>query len=494
MTGKQREFRLSKSKIAMFEQCPKRLWLHVHHPELGQPDMDTEARFAVGHEVGAVACRLIPTGVMVYAEPDLDTALAETRKLLDADEAQPIFEATLEHDGVLVRIDILEPDEANSWRLAEVKSSTGVKDYHMSELATQLWVAQRAGLAISGAAIRHIDNRFVLEREGDYHGLFIDSDQLADLAQAIEDRPRVVQEAHSILDGKEPAITPGDQCKKPFDCEFSAYCNSSVPAGPQWPVTLLPNGGGKKFLAQGIADLLALDPAMLTNGVQKRVYQATMTGAPYHDADNARQEMAKWPYPRTWLDFETIAFAVPRWMGTRPYQQVPFQFSAHVEDADGKITHHDFLSLDGTDPRRACAEALVASVPSSGAVIGYNASFERSRILELAAAFPDLADSLQDIAERVVDLLPITRANWYHRDQRGSWSIKAVLPTITDQLNYTNLAVKDGEQAQVAYIQAISPSTTEVRRAEIAVALRTYCRLDTEAMILIAKRLESVAG
>ena len=199
--------------------------------------------------------------------------------------------------------------------------------------------------------------------------------------------------------------------------------------------------------------------------------------------------MAGWAFPRTWLDFETIAFAVPRWIGTRPYQQVPFQFSAHVEAADGTIEHHEFLSLDGTDPRRPCAEALVKAVPINGTVIGYNASFEKSRIRELADAFPDLAADLHAIAERVVDLLPVTRANWYHRDQRGSWSIKAVLPTVAAEMDYTGLEVKDGSSAQEAYIEAIDPRTDVTRRAALDAALRAYCRRDTEAMIALARRL-----
>lgn len=144
--------------------------------------------------------------------------------------------------------------------------------------------------------------------------------------------------------------------------------------------------------------------------------------------------MANWAFPRTWLDFETIAFAVPRWVGTKPYGQVPFQFSAHIEAAEGAIDHREFLSLDGDDPRRGCAEAPVTMIPALGAVIGYNASFEKSRIMELAAAFPDLADTLTGIADRVVDLLPVTRANWYHRDQRQ----------LVDQGGATNRGCRNG--------------------------------------------------
>jgi hypothetical protein len=234
--------------------------------------------------------------------------------------------------------------------------------------------------------------------------------------------------------------------------------------------------------------LLAVDLEALTNELHRRVHQATLTGETYHDVDGARAAMAGWAYPRTWLDFETITFAVPRWIGTRPYQQVPFQFSAHIEATDGQIDHREFLSLDGADPRRPCAEALVALVPQTGAVVGYNASFERTRVLELAEAFPDLADNLRSMADRIVDLLPVTRKNWYHRDQRGSWSIKAVLPTVAPELDYSNLQVKDGSNAQQVYLEAIQ-GATEDRKREIDIALRAYCGRDTEAMIVLAAAL-----
>jgi len=143
----QRRFGLSKSKITAFEQCPKRLWLQTHRPELAEHDDGAEARFATGHEVGAIACQLAVGGVMIEAKPDLATAVARTRELLAAGHRAPIFEATFEHDGVLVRVDVLEP-EGNGWRMAEVKSSTKPKDYHLGDLATQIWVARRAGVSM----------------------------------------------------------------------------------------------------------------------------------------------------------------------------------------------------------------------------------------------------------------------------------------------------------------------------------------------------------
>lgn len=484
-----RQFGLSKSKIAAFEQCPKRLWLATHRRDLAQQSDGAQARFAAGDEVGAVACGLLPNGTMVEAEPNLATALATTAALLAGNQKAPIFEATLEHDGVLVRIDILEPDGKGGWHLAEVKSTTKPKGYHVGDLATQLWVAREAGLDVRRASVRHIDTGFTLEREGEFQGLFTDADLMEPALALIDDRPGLVVAARDMLAGDEPLIEPGEQCKKPFPCEFSAYCQAHVPEIPPWPVTVLPAGGGKRWLALGVVNLLEVDAAALTNTIQKRVHRATLTGEPFHDILGARAAMADWHFPRTWLDFETIAFAVPRWVGTRPYEQIPFQFSAHLEQADGGIEHHEFLSLDGADPRRGCAEAIVAMVPAAGTVVAYNASFEKGRLLELAAAFPDLARALSGIADRLVDLLPVTRANWYHRDQRGSWSIKAVLPTVAPELDYAKLEVGDGAKAQAAYLEAIAPDTAPDRHSQLNADLRKYCGLDTMAMIVLARHL-----
>ena len=486
-----RNFGLSKSKLTAFEQCPKRLWLATHCRELAVYDDGAEARFATGHEIGAIACTLVPDGVMVEAEPSLTDAITTTQQLLQQDPPKPIFEATLEHDGVLVRVDVLEPDGQGGWHMAEVKSTTHPKDYHHGDLATQIWVARQAGVAVSSAAIRHIDSSFVLQREGDYAGLLTDSDLMGAVESIVDDRRNLIVSARTTLAGPEPATAPGPQCDSPFPCEFAAHCHAALPPAPDWPVTVLPHGGGKRWLEQGVVDLLDVDPETLTNPTHQKVFKATTTGEVFHDDVGARAAMADWAYPRIYLDFETIAFAAPRWVGTRPYQQVPFQFSAHIESASGDLAHREFLSLNGSDPRRTCAEALVAMIPDTGAIIAYNAPFERRCIVELADSFPDLAPALNAMASRLVDLLPVTRACWYHRDQRGSWSIKAVLPTVAPQLDYSDLAVKDGGNAQQAYLEATLADTSPERRQELDLALRAYCGRDTEAMIVLAKHLAS---
>jgi hypothetical protein len=485
-----KRYGLSKSKLAMFEQCAKRLWLSVHRRELATHNDISEARFATGHEVGALACSLLPSGVMVEAEPDLHAALELTQVLLARRPRQPIFEATLQYDGLLVRIDILEPMPGSGWKIAEVKSTSGAKDHHLGDLATQVWVARKCGLKIRSACIRHVDTTFVLKRAGDYRGLFRDAELMDKLEEVVAARSVQVNDARKVLAHEEPQLECGDHCSVPFTCEFNEYCHSHLPPSPEWTVDVLCNGGGKKWRAKGYERLDEIEPELITNSLHQRIYNATLAGLPFHDAKGAKAAMRSWAFPRTWLDFETIAFVIPRWIGTRSYQQVPFQFSAHVEKRSGTIEHKEFLSIDGKDPRRACAEALIRELPRRGAVISYNASFERQQLVGLARAFPDLTDELQAIAERLVDLLPVARAHWYHRDQRGSWSIKAVLPTLSD-LDYSSLEVGDGGSAQEAYLEAICPECSDDRRLAISAALKEYCKLDTEAMIVVARALSA---
>jgi hypothetical protein len=171
-------------------------------------------------------------------------------------------------------------------------------------------------------------------------------------------------------------------------------------------------------------------------------------------------------------------------MGTRPYQQIPFQFSLHVLSKAGRLSERAFLDLTGDDPSEPFARSLIEVCGEHGPIYVYNAGFETARIRDLATRFPELALPLSAISHRVVDLLPIARDRYYHPSQHGSWSIKAVLPAAVPELRYDDLVgVKDGEAAMAAYAEAIAAGTTVARRAELQDELRAYCRLDTLAMV-----------
>lgn len=485
----QRRYGLSKSKITAFEQCARRLWLQTHRPELTCFDDGAKARFAAGNAVGDMARTLVHGGVLVD-DSDLDAALATTKRLL-AEEPRPLFEATFEHDGVLVRADVIAPVGVGGWCVAEGKSTTEAKGYHATDLATQIWVMEACGLAISTATIRHLNRAFVLREPGDYQDLFADTDLTAVIRPIAAGRADVVREARTMLAGEEPVCALGEHCHAPFVCEFWQWCGRDAPPPPEWPIDLPPGTGGKlaaQWAERGIFDLRDLPPDAGLNDLHERIRRATVSGEPFINRHAIAAATASWAYPRIWIDFETIAFAVPRWIGTSPWQSVPFQFSAHIEWADGRIDHVEALDIGGEDPPAFIAERL-ATLPTGGTVIAWNAGFERRCFRELAAACPALADVLLDLERRTEDLLPIARSHYYHRDQRGSWSIKAVLPTLAPELDYAGLEIKDGSNAQAAYMEAVASDCSSERRSAIDRSLRAYCQRDTWAMLVILRRL-----
>lgn len=470
--------RLSKSRILAGLQCPKRLYLQVHHPELLVEDPGAERRFAIGHQVGEIARDLYPGGRLIEHEDNLSLALTETRQLLVAGESL-LFEAAFEHDGVLIRTDILIND-AKGYQFIEVKSSTEIKAYHWLDCAVQSWVLEGAGYTVSSASVAYINRNFVYPGNREYQGLLITDDVTSSVNALKADLPRQVTELRAVLDGSTPAITPGDQCYDPFDCPFIDVCS---PMTTEYPVTLFPRGKkvAEELLAEGIKDIRQIPEGYLHKEQFERIRRVTVSGE-YELDSQLSETLHGLDWPRYYLDFETMTFAVPIWKATRPYEQLPFQWSCHTEPQSGVLEHAEYLDTTGISPMRPFTESLIAQLGDTGPIIVYS-SFEATRLRELAKRFPDLADALQGVIDRLVDLLPLTRDHYYHPAMKGSFSIKAVLPTVASELDYKNLNdVHDGTEAQVAYLEMVDEDTTEARKAQLQQALLEYCKLDTLAM------------
>lgn len=482
---------LSKSKLIAFRQCPKRLWLEIHRPEL-RDDSGSQAVFRIGHEVGEVARKVydpegtgtvIDVGEIGYAE-----AFRRSAQTLKTGEG-PIFEAGLSIDGALAFADVMVPVVSCgdlSWRMLEVKSTTGVKDYHRDDLAIQTHLATTMGVRIDSVGIAHIDNSFVYPGDGDYRGLF----QEADLTEETRFRGFEVEEwiegaqAMAALSA-EPELAMGPQCSDPFDCPFAAHCGRDR-VEAEYPLSSLPGLRQERramIEALGIADLREV-PDLLLTATQQWVKEVTLSGETWFDAEGAASVLAPDGFPACFLDFETVSLPVPIWKGTRPYQQIPFQYSLHRVEKDGRLSHEAFLDLSGGDPSEALARSLVAQCGLDGPVYAYNAGFERRVIRELAERFPEFTAPLEAINDRLADLLPIAKAHFYHPSQHGSWSLKAILPAACPDLTYDSLdGVADGNMAGEAYREAIAKETTPERRQAIERELLAYCHLDTLAMV-----------
>jgi hypothetical protein len=483
---------LSKSKLLAYRQCPKRLWLELSRPQLRQDSAQTQAGFDVGHQVGDIARKLYdPKEEGQLIDPQLEgfaSAFARTKALLNT--PQPIFEAGFSAGGALAFADVmlpLEQDGKLQWKMVEVKSSTSVKDYHRDDAAIQAFVAHNSGAPLTSISLAHIDSNWTYPGGDNYKGLLVEVDLTGEAFGREAEVKTWIADAQAVsCAASEPNRGTGPHCSDPFECGFLKYCRSQEPQ-TEYPVQWLPRIQANELKAliekDATIDLRSVPDALL-NGRQLRVKAHTLSGEVFFDADGAAADLIDHALPAYFLDFETIQFAVPIWAGTRPYQQIPFQFSLHYLAPNGELTDKAFVDLSGADPSPAFAQALISACGHSGAVFVYNAGFETARIRELSERFPLLKDALLAINERVVDLLPVARERYYHPSQQGSWSIKKVLPAVAPDLRYDALeGVQDGGMAMTAFLEAISPKTTPPRKNEIETQLLKYCGLDTFAMV-----------
>lgn len=481
---------LSKSKLLSSLQCAKRLWLEVHRPEAVETSSAAEQRFSAGHEVGGIARRLEGSGVLIESQQDLLAALSETSTQIDAG-AKVLFEPAFRHGGVLVRADILRRRRAG-YDVREVKSSTSVKDYHLQDAAIQTWVLQGAGVKVNAVVVQHLDKNYVYPGGEDYRGLFAEESVDREIRPLLKDVPKWVNAAQSTLTGTEPDVRTGMHCSKPYDCPCFAYCAAKEPQ-TEYPLAILPHAGKilPRLSEEGYRDVREIPPGRLSSENQERVRRVTRSGKPELSSE-AKKTMQGLAYPRYYLDFETVGFPVPVWAGTRPYQQIPFQWSCHIERSRGKIEHRMHLDVSGNAPMQTVADSLLAALGDSGPILAHNAGFEKARIEDLAKLLPKRAGALRKLASRFVDTLALSRAYYYHPAMKGSWSLKAILPTIAPELDYGNVGeVQDGGAASAAYAELIASQTSPERKAELKRALERYCERDTLALVRLARFLQT---
>ena len=479
--------RLTKTRFLAGLQCAKHLHLSMHHPEFATP---VQSPMMITGEVVEQHARSEFPGAITVERNSATDPFEKTQALLDDPSVTVIFQAALQHEEVEVFIDVLQR-EGNGWSLVEIKAASSIKDYHIHDVAIQVWVALRAGVNMRRFQLMHIDSDFIYQGRHNYAGLF----QLEDVTEKIHAHlpfiERTLEQFRQLINEPQPEIHVGSHCNNPHPCEFKPYCESR---DARYPVAILPHAQKiiGQLIAQGIYDVRDIPVEMLSSETHLKVRNITRRG----EAELDRQVvniLNILEYPRYFLDFECIQFAIPVWAGTKPYQQIPFQFSCHIQGYNHDLVHHAFLDVTGEDPRRQFAEALLEACGEQGPVIVYNQAFEKRIIKELARQFVDLSDALLAINTRVFDLLPVVKKHYYHPEMKGSWSIKKVLPCLVPELSYAELGeVQDGTQIQQAYLQIYDRRLGPAQQEKLLEDMKAYCALDTLAMVKILQRLQTV--
>lgn len=496
----------SKSRYVLFCQCPKILWLSAYKPEEKVIDAATQAAFTAGNAVGDLAMGYLGPYVEVHAEKpdgklDLGRMIELTHEYIQRGE-ENIAEASFSYKGNYCAVDILHR-QGDGYAIYEVKSSSGNPATPMKredalvyvrDIAYQKYVLTKCGVKVTGTYLIRINNQYVLDGELDIHGLFYHED----LSKLVNEEYSVVEaniaDAMKLLDNvDEPVRSLGMHCFKPYECSFWNYCSRRLPSPSVFDLNKIHKKDAFELYNDGKASFTDLQSnPRLTTGQCTQI-ESTLSNEPHINPTGIRQWLDKLSCPLYFLDFETIQQAVPVYQKTKPFQQIPFQYSLHIQDRPGSIpAHKEFLAKTGVDPRRELAERLCADIPRDVCTLAYNKSFECGRIAELAAAYPDLADHLLNIRDHIIDLIEPFRAwDCYLPAMNGSFSIKSVLPALfpnDHELDYHSLnGIHNGSEAMNAF--PMLASLPVEKQAELRQSLLAYCRLDTLAMVKVLQRL-----
>lgn len=477
--------RLSKTNILAGLQCEKHLHLSLHHPEFAS--QITSPAAVMGKVVERHARLEYPQGLLIDRPATDSNPFVQTTQALHDQSINTLFEAAFHSDELGVFVDILHR-AGKQWDLIEIKSGTSVKDRHIDDVAIQALAVTRAGIALNRIRLMHINKDFVYQGGHDFRGLFLQEDITEQVQRHLPAISKQVERLRLIAAGPEPIRHIGGHCKRPYVCEYKAYCEKH---DALYPVAWLPNSHAvmQTLIAREIYDIRDIPADLLSSEIHQWVRNVTISGQP-DLLPGAAEILTQLSYPRYYLDFESIQFAIPIWEGTSPYQQLPFQWSCHIQSGVEGLKHRDFLDTSGNDPRRSFAEAVLEVCGETGPIIVYNQSFEKRIIKELAKLFPDLSGPLLALNERMLDLLPVVKKNYYHPQMKGSWSIKYVLPCLVPELSYAELGdVQDGTEAQKAYLEIIASNLDNSQRRALLNDLREYCKLDTYAMVAIVEKL-----
>lgn len=454
---------ISKSSYCSGMQCPKILWLKTFMPEEAVIDNTTQVKFNSGRDVGDLAKQYFGDYKEIKINFDdrqnsIPLAVEQTKQIIADRKTQNIAEATFTTENTFCMIDILRVLPNGEVEIVEVKSATSVKEQYYDDVAFQYHVLTKCGYKVAKASLMHINSRYVRHGEINIQQLFT----LEDITdKIIEKQSEIEPNLDHFLEisnrEEEPQMEIGQQCNEPYPCVFHEYC---------WTE--------KDFEEH------------------KKHFEDKC------NKPKIQEFLDSLSYPLYFLDFETFQPVIPLYENSRPYQQIPFQYSLHILDKKGgNLTHKEFLADNSlTDPRPTLAKQLCKDIPKNTCVVAYNTTFEKGRIAEMAEIFPELNEHLLAINKNMVDLMKPFRISFgktgvfYCQEMQGSFSIKTVFPALCPDFatayNELPLIHNGGEAMEIFPVLHLE---TPEKQQKIRNGLLEYCRLDTFATVKVLEKV-----
>jgi hypothetical protein len=488
---------LSKSTFIRGVQCEKSLYLNKHARNLkDEISPEQMAVFSQGTNVGELAQGLFPGGVDCTPKSyyNFQESVEKTQAEIDKG-TKVIYEAAFQFNGVLAALDILVMED-DGWHAYEVKSSTKVSETYEMDATIQYYAITNSGIDLKDISIVHINNQYTKDGPLDVNELFTVAsvyDRVQELIVGIPNK--VARFKNVLLENEAPSVDIGEHCDKPYGCDFSGHCWKHIPEYSIFNIANLRKPKKFDLYNRGVVNFEDVPNDFPLNDKQWMQVESERNQESFIDEKAIQEFLDELQYPIYHLDFETFATAVPAFDLSKPYQQLVFQYSLHIEHENGDLEHKEYLAeADGSDPRIAFIDRMLKDCGKTGSVLVYNRGFESGKIEDLIEFSPGHTTALQGIIDRIEDLMVPFRERWYYTpEMQGSYSIKKVLPALVPELSYNTLEIKGGGVASSTFSQMIQ-GTFEGDLEETRKHLLAYCKMDTLAMVEILKRLKNIDG
>lgn len=484
---------LSKTRYCRGIQCKKMLWLDMYKPEEAM-GVDNDSVLENGTEVGELAKNLFGEHSDIPFSKDLSQMIKRTEELL-LNENIVITEASFQFENLFCSVDILKKSNSKI-ELYEVKSSTEIKEIYIHDISYQYYLLKKLGYSITKASIVSINPFYERKGELNLQKLFVIHDVTAIVEENREQVEENIKQMQMYIEEEEMEDDIDMHCFKPYPCSYFAYCTKHLEKDNIFALRRMSKKKQIEFYKRGVTSFEQLKDMDIKEPYKRQILYELEEKKTHIDIEKINAFLSSLQEPLYFLDFETFQESIPKYDYTRPYMQIPFQYSLHYIENE-QLKHKEFLGKPTTDPRRELALQLVRDIPTDACVVAYNMMFEKMIIKHLSGLYPDLREHLLCIYANMHDLMiPFKEGYYYTKAMHGSYSIKYVLPALfpgEENLDYHNLdMVHNGKEAMYLFKEMINKSEKEVE--QIRKALLAYCKLDTYAMVKIWYRLKEIVN
>jgi len=487
---------ISKSDYMLYLIHPAWIWYRKHDKDKLPPvSEELQVIFDEGHLFEEYAEKIFGNGFKLgfnnyseYLEMPGHTqdALNKGEKIL--------LQGRFEYKNLTCIVDVLEKAETG-FNLYEIKSSTSVKPEHLDDLAFQNYVLKGHGLDIEKMFVVHVNKEYVRHGEINSKEISVVVDVTEEVKLKIEQIETHIADVIEILNKSTPPSLSPRFAKSKFSEWMKVYKHINGDFEKYSIYTLA------RFNAKLCGELEDLDIKLISeipgsiklHSKQQGQVQAAKLDKQIIDNQRIKEFVENVKYPLYFLDYETMSSVIPHFDGTKPYQQLPFQYSLYVLDnPGGELRHLEYLHTENSLPCLPLLQKLKEDIGNEGTIFVWHEIFEKSRNTEMGELFPEYKEFMITVNERIIDLkIPFSNDWFIDKDFHGSASIKDVLPALIKDLSYKDLEIQGGSVAQRVWMETILEGKNITTKDEIMNQLLDYCKLDTLAMVRLYEVLQN---